>query len=276
MVKTLTRALLGLFLLTSSTVFAQSSNQAEVEELKGFIKNLYENYFSDPNTSISEEDFAQLFDKSFKGTEVEVDVRGEVKIRNTDLGTMMDVYKGFKNSKGNHIRFSVKDFHSVTVKGKTGVASMDLAFELLKDDELISKGEQAVSMTLRRYQETWKITFTNRLFVESEKYVGNCICELLSGNSNGSSSQDGKYASYLTMPDGDEYIETNDRFTISSRGEQRTIVRNGDDHYDWNVKNGNIVKNGEVIGNAKVASTAIKNILKYVNSDRCQRITNKK
>lgn len=275
MAKTLTRALLGLFLLTSSTLFAQSSNQDEVSDLKGFINNLYENYFSNPETSISEAEFAALFDKSFKGTEVEVDVRGEVSIINTDMGAMIAVYKGFKNSKGNNIRFSVNDFHRVSVKGKTGVASMDLGFELFKDGELISKGEQAVSMTLRRFQDSWKITFINRLFVESEKYVGNCVCELLSGSNSGS-SQDGKYATYLTMPDGDEYIETNDRFTISSKGEQRTIVRNGDDFYDWNVKNGNIVKNGETIGNAKVASTAIKNILKYVNSDRCQRITNKK
>ncbi len=275
MVKTLTRALLGLFLLTSSTVFAQSSDQAEIEELKGFIKNLYEDYFSNPDASISETEFISLFDKGFKGTEVEVDVRGEVQIRNTDVGTMKDTYNRFKSSGSSYIRFRVQEFHTVSVKGKTGVATMTLGFELLKDEELISRGEQAVSMTLRTYEDKWKITFINRLYVESEKYVGNCICELLSGDNNGS-SQDGKYASYLTMPDGDEYIETNDRFVISSRGEQRTIIRNGDDHYDWNVKNGSIVKNGEVIGNAKVASTAIKNILKYVNSDRCQRITNKK
>ena len=273
MLKILTQALLGILFITSTAV--AQTGQEEKAKLEGFIKNMYENHFSSASASISESEFEALFDKRFKGTEVEVDVRGEVQIRTTDLGTMKETYKRFKDSGKNVIRFAVKEFHTVSIKGATGVASMTLEFELLSDNELISKGEQAVSMTLRKFEDTWKITFINRVFVESEKYLGNCICEMFS---EGGANKDGlgRYATYLTMPDGDEYVEANDRFTVSAKGVNREITRNGDDSYDWDIKSGNIVKNGEVIGNAKMPSTAIKNILKSVNSDRCQRITNKK
>jgi len=271
MLKNLTQALLAILFVTSSVV--AQTNQEEIANLEGFIKNMYEGHFSSSNSSISESEFEALFDKRFKGTEV--DVRGEVQIRTTDLGTMKEDYQRFKNNRKSALRFAIKEFHTVSIKGKTGVASMTLEFQLMMDNEPISKGEQAISMTLRKFEDTWKITFINRLFVESEKYVGNCICELFS---EGGANKDGmgKYATYLTMPDGDEYMEANDRFTITAKGANREITRNGDDSYEWNIKSGDIVKNGEVIGNAKVPSTAIKNVLKYVNSDRCQRVTNKK
>ncbi len=254
----------------------EKTNQEKVEELKTHIRTMYESYLSGPSTLTTEEEFLNLFDMRFIGSEVKVDVLGLVNIKKTNRGTMIDDYREYKKtiqgSGLNTLKFTIKKFHTVAVKGNTGVAALDITFEVFKEGDLISKGDQTVSMTLLESKEGWKVTYLSRLYVESEKYVGNCICQIF-GNSG--DDKTGKFATYLTVPDGDEYLELNDRFSISTKGDKAVILRNGDDEYSWNKSTGEIMKYGSVIGNARTNPTAIKNVLKYANSDRCQRVVPK-
>jgi hypothetical protein len=268
----------ALFLVTGAIAQEEEkTNQEKVEELKTHIRTMYESYLSGPSTLATEEEFLKLFDMRFVGSEVKVDVLGVVDIKKTNRGTMLEDFKNYKKSLpgagiGN-LRFTIKKFHTVAVKGKTGVAALDITFEVFKEGELISKGDQTVSMTLLETNDGWKVTYLSRLYVESEKYLGKCICQIFG---NAGADNMGSFATYLTVPDGDEYMELNDRFVISKKGEKASIMKNGDDEYSWNLSTGEITKGTEVIGNARTYSTAIKNVLKYANAERCQRVETKK
>lgn len=260
------RIALAIILSTSfSTSFAQESSD-EIASLKAFINNMYSDYFSANNTGTLEE-YTVLFDPRFKGNDVEVDIQGEVSILQQDLASMLKTYKRLSSDKTAQVKYNLNQYRSAYVKGATGVAVFDVDFEITKNDEVISKGQQTISFILKKSRDTWKITYMDRVYVQSEVYQGNCFCELF--------TQGDQFATFLTVPDGDEYITVNDRFELLESPQRRAIRRNGDEMYDWNKSNGELTLGDERVGNAMTTTTAINAILKYNNADRCQRVRTK-
>lgn len=259
---------LAFAIILSATVtasFAQESTD-DIASLKGFINSMYSDYFSANKTGTLAE-YTELFDPRFKGNDVEVDIQGEVSILQQDLASMLKTYKRLSSDKTAQVKYNLNQYRSAYVKGATGVAVFDVDFEITKNDEVISKGQQTISFILKKTRDSWKVTYMDRVYVQSEVYQGNCFCELF--------TQGDQFATFLTVPDGDEYITVNDRFELLESPQRRAIRRNGDEMYDWNKSNGDITLGSEKVGNARNTTTAINTILKYNNADRCQRVRTK-
>jgi len=246
------------------TTYAQD-NAADVESLKSFVRDIYEVYVSNESKDLNSEKFKGFFDRQFIGSEVQVDLTGKVRAEQDNLETLLKDFNRYRLSDAVDAKFKVKQFNSTQVKGKTGVVIMDLDFELVKNGEVISRGNQSVSLTARKYQNTWKVTFMNRVFVQSEVYMGNCYCDLFSRGED-------DFATFLTMPDGDAYVTATDQFKVAVSGSRRVIKMNGEDWYEWDPQTGAITKGNKKVGSARAATTAIKMILQSVNSEKCQKV----
>ena len=258
-------ALIAILFLTANTGFSQD-NSEDLASLKQFINDMYTTYYSASKTG-DVEGYKELFDLRFKGSDVEVDVQGEVVVAQHDLTSMVNNYKKYFSNNSAQVKYTLGEYRNAYVKGPTGVAVFDVDFEIVKNSEVISKGQQTISFILKKYRGTWKITFMNRVYVQSEVYVGICYCDLF--------PKEDQFATFLTVPDGDEYKTVNDRFELLESTQRRAFRLNGEELYDWDLKTGQVSYGDEKLGSANNSGNAIKLILKSVNSDRCQRVVTK-
>ena len=246
------------------------TNAQDEASLKRFVEGFYEGYLSDESRSLNSPNFRNYFDEGFVGSDVDVDLQGNVEYSQLDFEKMKKEYERYRMADGIGIDFEVTDFHNAVVKGNTGIVSMQLDFTINKNGSMISKGTYDVSLTAKSYEEEWKITFINSVFIESEVFMGKCICEIFK-------KDDTKYATFLTVPDGDTYTSRTDRFEVSPDADQRVVTLNSDQKFSWNTKSNKVYAPGdEVIGSSVIQpSTAILNVLRFANKDKCQSIETK-
>ncbi|MAX78818.1 MAG: hypothetical protein CL843_01410 [Crocinitomicaceae bacterium] len=242
--------------------------QKDVESFKAFVSSIYTDYISQGNQSYTEDDFRNLFVVDFQGTDVEVTIDGNVEVEDLDRDAMVNLYSLYQKATTLDINFSIAKYNTVEVKGSTGVASFEVNFELAKNGQTMSKGQQMVVLTAVKYGSSWKITFMNRVYVQSEVFKGACVCELLSGGN--------VYGSFLTVPEGASYQSANDRFEVVEVSNARLIKMNGSDMYPWNKETDQITtQDGKVIGEANLPETAIALILQSIYEDKCQSVVTK-
>ncbi len=255
----ITSAVCMLFCGLSS--FASAPNESE---LKTFVKQIYESYLSDESKQL-DDDFRALFSPSFVGEDVEVGLDGAVSLNTLDLDKTVALFSRYKRAAGIDITYTITSFHSVAVKGNTGVATFEVDFQLAKDGELISRGSQHISLIAIRNSSSWKVSYLNRLYVHNQVFKGNCYCEVYSQGAS-------DFATFLTVPDGDDYQTMNDKFEIVNASNRKGIKHAGGEVYAWNKKNNMIYLGDQVIGKAFSAEAAISNVLKNVYSERCNQV----
>lgn len=232
--------------------------------LKTFITEFYQSVSNASKEGV-EADFQSYFARDFQGTDVEVDLGGEVEVASLDYNSNLEYYNRFRKVSGLSISFNVTKFNTVAIKGNTGVASFEVDFTLSKGGSTMSKGQQTVSLTARSSGDNWKISFINRLYVQSEVYMGSCVCDVYSQGDN-------NFATFLTVPDGDSYQTSSDRFEIIETTNKRVIRYNGTENFVWNKETDEISQGDLIVGTAKLSETAIKMILKSLNEDHCQTV----
>lgn len=263
---TLSLLLASLFAVVG-TLNAQNKN--DEESLKNFIKKLYEGNISNENVNLLSDDFKNMFSLKFTGVDVDMNMNGEVKTSNMSLEDYIKDLQTLRKSSEVNVDFKVKEINMLAVKGKSGLSSFLVDFQILKNGEVITRGDQAVSLLAVKNGDSWKVLHLSQMYVESEVFAGTCYCDIFY-------SQDSEsYASFLTIPNGDRYETANDRFKVLQSGSQRVIRMNGSEDYDWNSTSGDIRFEGKVIGNSKSPQTAIRHILRTIHPERCQKITSK-
>lgn len=237
------------------------------ESLKKFVKTLYEGYLSDESKSLESSEFRSFFDRGFVGSQVEIDITGEVDFNRLDFQSFKKSFEPYRMASGAKINFSVTDFNKVVIKGNTGVINMDMNFEISKNGNVLSKGEYTVSLTAKqRNGSDWKLTFINNVYVQSEVYAGKCLCDLYKGGEN-------SYATYLTVPDGNRYETENHRFTVKGSGDNRIIEMDGSKAFSWKESNNTITHEDQTVASSVLQpTTGIANILKFLNKDKCQSV----
>lgn len=262
MMSKLSRLFAILVILTiSKTGFSQDE-----ESLKEFINRFYTDFISNESESLQSERFESFFVPQFQGTDVEVDLNGDVEVIDLDLGAIVEMYSRYRKVSGLDINFNITKFNTVAIKGATGVASFEVDFELAKNGATMSKGQQMVSLTAKRRGDSWQISFINRLYVQSQVYSGTCVCDVFTQGSD-------NFATFLTVPDGDSYLTSSDRFEIIGDAENRFVRVNGSDVYEWNTATNKVMVEETELGVARLPETAIKLILKNMNTEKCQSVT---
>ena len=251
----------AIFIAASFTGYSQ-----DAESLKEFISRFYNDFISNETESLQSEKFESFFAPQFKGTDVEVDLNGDVEAYDLDLDAIVETYRRYRKVSGLDINFSITKFNTVAIKGKTGVASFEVDFELSKNGATMSKGQQMVSLTAKTRGDSWQISFINRLYVQSEVYKGTCVCDIFTQGSD-------NFATFLTVPDGDSYLTSSDRFEMLEGTEQRVIRVNGTQVYEWNGNTNEVLVEDKSLGIARLPETAIKLILKEMNIEKCQAVT---
>ena len=265
--KNLGYKLLALFVFVSVfglNVSAQNGTGDDVSELKDFIRSVYETGVTNLNNNNVTE-FLVNFDKSFVGSRVDVALDGKVEVNNSDYSTLVNSLKGLSKSESVKVTWVIQEYHSAVVKGKTGAVSFDIQYSLEKNGQTISSGTNSMDVITRKTFNGWRVSYSSTIQVEETRNLGNCYCEIYSQGKT-------DFLTQLLMPDGSEYLESTDKFKIITSGSRRVIRVNGEDHYDWDLKTGEVLIEGKRIGEAKKNETAIKAILKFLRSERCQRI----
>lgn len=255
-----------LSILTFLLLGAMPGFSQEEENLKEFITRFYADFISNETQSLQSEKFESFFVPQFKGTDVEVDLNGDVEVFDLDLDAIVEMYSRYRKVSGLDINFNITEFNNVAIKGKTGVASFEVDFELAKNGATMSKGQQMVSLTAKKRADSWQISFINRLYVQSEVFKGTCVCDIFTQGSD-------NFATFLTVPDGDSYLTSSDRFEIMEGTEQRIVRVNGTNVYQWNKSTNEVITEEDELGVARLPETAIKLILKQMNTEKCQSVT---
>lgn len=249
--------------LSANALTAQGNESG----LKKLFSDLYEGYLSNSSKSLDDSEFRQFFTPEFVGSQVEIGIEGAVDFKQLDFEKFKEAYEIYRVSSGVGIQFKIKNYNKVVIKGKTGVVNMDMAFEIKKDGNTLSKGEYTVSATTVLVNDkSWKLTFLNSVYVQSEVFKGACLCELYKQGEE-------SFATFLTVPDGNRYETRTDRFRVTEKGNNVFIEMNGADRYVLNTK-----KRTVMLGEEEIASqvsrpaTAIANILRHLNSAKCQNV----
>lgn len=258
-------SLFYLFLFTAAPVIISAQNNEA--GLKKLFSGLYENYLSNSSKSLEDTEFRQFFTPDFVGSQVEIGIEGDADFKQLDFQKFKEAYEIYRVSSGVGIQFRIKNYNKVVIKGNTGVVNMDMTFEIKKNGNVLSKGEYTVSATaLLINNKDWKLTFLNSVYVQSEVFKGACLCDLFK---QGESS----FATFLTVPDGNRYETGTDRFKVTEKGNKIFIEMNGADRYVLDTKKKSVMLGEkEIASQVTQTSTAIANILRYLNSEKCQNV----
>jgi hypothetical protein len=254
-----------------SLQLSQAQDNVNTAELKAFLSELYGSTFTQlsNNGSADLEGAMEKFEAGYSGQKVQVGYDGNVTV---NPETIVELRKSLREytelGAGVRVTFRTGTFNSVYVKEKVGVASFSVDYEVTKDGESISKGEQLYSVTARKFFDgTWKVSYSNCIEVEAERFVGDCICEIF--------GSDNSYMTSLTVPDGNRVETAVDRFEIVTTTDRRVIKMNGDNIFDWNKSNGDISMDGKNLGKGGTSEVAMMLILKRMNAEQCQRVRKK-
>ncbi len=254
-------------LLIIVTVPVFGNAQGNEAGLKKVFSSLYENYLSNSSKSLEDPAFRSFFAPDFVGSQVEIAIEGEADFKQLDFKTFKEAYEIYRVSSGVGIQFKIKNYNKVVIKGKTGVVNLDMTFEIKKNGNILSKGEYTVSATaLLVNDKDWKLTFLNSVYVQSEVFKGACLCELYKQGEE-------SFATFLTVPDGNKYETRTDRFKVTEKGNKVFIEMNSADRYTLDKKKKNVMYGDkEIASQVTQSSTAIANILRFLNAEKCQNV----
>jgi len=241
--------------------------QATEESLKSFLSELYAakaNQLSAGGVHVDE--FLENYEQGFSGQVVRVEYDGRVEIVPQTIVELRRALSEFANMGSDvKVKFNLNTFNSLTVKNKVGVATFEVGYEVTKGGQALSKGTELYSITARMYSDgNWRVSYVNRIEVEAERFVGDCICEVFDkGNT---------YVAILTVPDGDNVETVNQRVEVITTPDRRAMKVNGDDLFEWDKETGEVKKDGKVLGKSQVAKIALIDVMKYYYPERCQNI----
>lgn len=258
--KTIKFLALTVAILINSSVWAE-----DVNSLQTFIKDFYNNAIPSYVQNDTPNGIDPFFFHTFKSTTVHVGIDGKVSIEEGNIKDFKTYLNGLKKSSDVTMTFTVNQINSIDVMEETGVGSVVVEYSLKKGPALMSKGKFLVSFVAVVRPGGWKLTYINSTEVENEKFIGTCVCELMTNSKN-------TVGSWLTVPDGDSYETVADRFEITKLGENRFIIVNGTEKFKWEEGTGTITYNGQTLGVAKESNWAIVLVLKHLQKERCNQV----
>lgn len=253
-----------LLIALSPAVVSAQKNEAGLKKL---FSGLYENHLSNSSKSLEDSEFRNLFAPDFVGSQVEIALEGEANFKQLDFNTFKESYEIYRVSSGVGIQFKINNYNKVVIKGKTGVVNLDMSFEIKKNGNVLSKGEYTVSATaLLVNDKDWRLTFLNSVYVQGEVFKGACLCELYKQG-------DKSFATFLTVPDGNKYETRTDRFKVTEKGNKVFIEMNSAEQYILDTKKKSVtIGDKEIASQVSQPSTAIANILRHLNAEKCQNV----
>ncbi|MCS7019541.1 MAG: hypothetical protein RMJ87_10640 [Cytophagales bacterium] len=181
-------------------LYAQKVATNEAERMVQIFANAY----ASPGAR-TEEQLAKLIalaDPGLSFESVAVAISGNKKMRNGDISVWLQYLRRMHQEGNATVMRSFKKIGALYVQPNNIYANVHFEFTYIQQGKILVKGDEHVSILLRRVDETqWRIIDIRSMMIETEKFRGTCLCEIFTSKSSSTNSVSAK----ITMPSGGNY-----------------------------------------------------------------------
>lgn len=247
----------------SSLSFAQN-DAAEKKKIEGIVKDFAKEYEKITEAE-STEKLLDFVAPSLRSTNVISSVTGKLDISYANYDDFAAYLDQLRGDQGLKMTYKIKDILDINMRGNVASVVYTVDYSNKKDNYLLSKGQENVTMTLYKKGDVWKIIHFNFVNIEDQKEHGPCLCELFVAST-------GNYVAKTIVPGGKSYQTIMNNFEFRKEGKDRLIRIEGN-VYKWD-DNGDVAlvsaassregASTDPIGNASSADEAIMLIIEKV------------
>ncbi len=222
------RSLLG-FLSIFLLAFGVQAQDKQLSEDEVLLKKIVEDFAEAYATVGQSKDgmsVLKYMHPRVSATLVSSNVNENVKVVESDYKGFTEYLKGVVRTEGVKIDYEITDFLRIYARGTIGVVAYVVEYTNKKDGEVWAKGNEMVTLTFKKIDDSWKIIHYTVLGIEDEKNRGACLCEIFAGNAN-------DYVVKTTVPAGRTYETSLNNFEFRSAPRNSSFVTVGDKKYRW-------------------------------------------
>ncbi len=274
---------LVLFVFFSSTItlFAQNDENtlaAEHKAISGVIKDFTKS-FSEISETGDKESVLQYFEEQFTSDLTFVRIGSTVRNSSGNYERLSAQLENLINSKDMKITYDIQEISKYALKGTIAVVPFVTNFEVKQGDEVVMKGSQLFTFTLRKSEDKWRVVHYTVTEIEDQRNKGACICELFEEQ-----SRNINLVSKITFPSGSDYKTEFDEFTFKKVDAGTMILLRTGKTTHYLLDNNKMVhvldandKPIQELGKAENSSEAVLLILQtHIYNSNCLRILRRK
>jgi hypothetical protein len=194
--------------------------EADYKELHTTFENFIKAYSSIQKTK-DKQSVLQYLSKDVKATFILFDIANNSNIKYTNLKSFDTHLDDLIKSDEMELKYTVTEMLREYIQAKFALVSYVVNFEIYKNGNLWSKGNETVTLTYIKFQGEWKVVQYTFVSIEDEKLRGSCVCEVFKGKSGE------QFVSKMAIPTGRSYVTnmTDFKFTDEKTGD-KTIKAN--------------------------------------------------
>jgi hypothetical protein len=212
---------------------------------------------------------------------VNASISGRVRNFNSDFEGFDSHLNRLVNAEGLKLSYQLKNLVQDYQSEQVGVTAYTAEYQMERDGSVWERGNETVTLTLRKFNNEWKIVHYATVTLEDEKLRGDCFCEVFE-------SRPGNFVTKTIVPGGRNYDALLHNFEFLSRQTGRAIKvdaltfrweDNGDIYADDAASASRVssvasqAAAGRLLGNAVEKADAIFLILReYFYKENCANI----
>lgn len=246
--------------------------ETDYKDLHSVYENFIKSYSSIQRTK-DKQSVLNFISKDVKATFILFDIANNSNIKYTNIKSFESHLDDLIKSDEIELKYHVNEILREYIQTKFAVISYVVGFEIHKNGNLWSKGNETVTLTYIKTQGEWKIVHYTFVSIEDEKLRGSCVCEAFKGKSGE------QYVTKMAIPTGRSYVTnmTDFKFTDDKTGDK--IIKANKYFYRWskageiwlkNYDSAGVEQNETKLGDAADRKDVVRVILgKHLYVENC-------
>ncbi|WP_448519531.1 hypothetical protein [Rhodoflexus sp.] len=158
-----------------------------------------------------------------------VALSGNKRSRNGDVTDFLQFLRRMHTEGGSQVVRTLKKIESLHPRSNSIYANIHIEFVHMAGDKVLVKGDEHLSLLLRKVDDQWRLVDIRSLMIEAEKFRGSCLCEIFTSQTSTNIS------AKITMPAGANYRASTVVFEIQECDpRQKTfLIRISNYEFKW-------------------------------------------